>query len=187
MARERTGVGQKVDVTMYGVKLGKTTYGAKNASTTFRIGRQLIAISDNRTHLTKVYIDGIEVANPLLLTQITPELVERVTGLAFTAALRRSQTTAAGGQAASRSARSLARNCSLQGSATYPWRKQATIAVTQSGWFPTSVSTVSPRRTSSACRCVASARAACATAFHPTTASPPPTLSRRTPMSRHKK
>ena len=26
----------------------------------------------------KVYIDGIEVANPLLLTQITPELIERV-------------------------------------------------------------------------------------------------------------
>jgi lipoprotein-anchoring transpeptidase ErfK/SrfK len=48
----------KVSVTMYGVKLGKTTYGAKNASTHFRIGRQLIAISDNRTHLTKVYIDG---------------------------------------------------------------------------------------------------------------------------------
>ena len=48
----------KVNVTMFGVKLGKTTYGAKNASTHFRIGRQLIAISDNRTHLTKVYIDG---------------------------------------------------------------------------------------------------------------------------------
>ncbi|MFC7534047.1 Ig-like domain-containing protein [Actinoplanes sp. GCM10030250] len=48
----------KVNVTMYGVKLGKTTYGAKNVSTNFKIGRQLIAISDNRTHLTKVYIDG---------------------------------------------------------------------------------------------------------------------------------
>ncbi len=47
-----------VTVTTFGVKLGKTTYGAKNASTKFRIGRQLIAISDNRTHLTKVYIDG---------------------------------------------------------------------------------------------------------------------------------
>jgi lipoprotein-anchoring transpeptidase ErfK/SrfK len=47
-----------VTVTMFGVKLGSTTYGAKNASTRFRIGRQLIAISDNRTHLTKVYIDG---------------------------------------------------------------------------------------------------------------------------------
>ena len=52
--------GTKVDVTvnMFGVKLGKTTYGAKNVSTNFRIGRQLIAISDNRTHMTKVYIDG---------------------------------------------------------------------------------------------------------------------------------
>ena len=48
----------EVNVTMLGVKLGKTTYGAKNASTHFKIGRQLIAISDNRTHLTKVYIDG---------------------------------------------------------------------------------------------------------------------------------
>jgi lipoprotein-anchoring transpeptidase ErfK/SrfK len=48
----------KVRVTMLGVKLGKTTYGAKNASTHFKIGRQLIAISDNRTHLTKVYVDG---------------------------------------------------------------------------------------------------------------------------------
>lgn len=47
-----------VNVNMFGVKLGKTTYGAKNTSTHFRIGRQLIAVSDNRTHLTKVYIDG---------------------------------------------------------------------------------------------------------------------------------
>ncbi|WP_133873390.1 L,D-transpeptidase [Paractinoplanes brasiliensis] len=48
----------KVNVNMYGVKLGKTTYGGKNASTHFRIGRALIAVSDNRTHMTKVYIDG---------------------------------------------------------------------------------------------------------------------------------
>ena len=48
----------KVNVNIFGVKLGKEVYGAKNASTNFRIGRQLIAISDNRTHLTKVYIDG---------------------------------------------------------------------------------------------------------------------------------
>jgi lipoprotein-anchoring transpeptidase ErfK/SrfK len=47
-----------VKVSMLGVKLGKTTYGAKDASTRFRVGRQLIAVSDNRTHLTKVYIDG---------------------------------------------------------------------------------------------------------------------------------
>jgi lipoprotein-anchoring transpeptidase ErfK/SrfK len=48
----------KVKVAMFGVKLGKTTYGSKDTSTHFKIGRQLIAISDNRTHLTKVYIDG---------------------------------------------------------------------------------------------------------------------------------
>ncbi|MBG0561285.1 L,D-transpeptidase [Actinoplanes aureus] len=48
----------KVSVNAFGLKLGKETYGAKNASTHFKIGRQLIAISDNRTHLTKVYIDG---------------------------------------------------------------------------------------------------------------------------------
>ncbi|MCO8269417.1 Ig-like domain-containing protein [Actinoplanes sp. TRM 88003] len=52
--------GTKIDVSvnMFGVKLGKTTYGSKNVSTNFKIGRQLIAISDNRTHMTKVYIDG---------------------------------------------------------------------------------------------------------------------------------
>jgi lipoprotein-anchoring transpeptidase ErfK/SrfK len=48
----------KVKADVFGVKLGKTTYGAKNASTHFKIGRQLIAISDNKTHLTKVYING---------------------------------------------------------------------------------------------------------------------------------
>ncbi|HWS35872.1 MAG TPA: Ig-like domain-containing protein [Actinoplanes sp.] len=48
----------KVTVNMFGVKLGKTTYGSKNVSTNFKIGRQLVAIADNRTHLTKVYIDG---------------------------------------------------------------------------------------------------------------------------------
>ena len=52
------GTTVEVDVKMFGVKLGTSTYGAKNASTRFRIGRQLIAISDNRTHVTKVYIDG---------------------------------------------------------------------------------------------------------------------------------
>jgi lipoprotein-anchoring transpeptidase ErfK/SrfK len=48
----------KVKVNVFGVKLGKQVYGARNASTHFQIGRQLIAISDNRRHLTKVYIDG---------------------------------------------------------------------------------------------------------------------------------
>jgi len=52
------GTTVKVNVNMFGVKLGKTTYGARNASTHFKIGRQLIAISDNKTHLTKVYING---------------------------------------------------------------------------------------------------------------------------------
>jgi len=48
----------EVNVNAFGVKLGKEVYGAKNASTHFRIGRQLIAISDNRKHVTKVYVDG---------------------------------------------------------------------------------------------------------------------------------
>jgi lipoprotein-anchoring transpeptidase ErfK/SrfK len=48
----------KVSVQAFGVKLGKHVYGAENASTHFKIGRQLIAISDNRRHVTKVYIDG---------------------------------------------------------------------------------------------------------------------------------
>ncbi|BEL07343.1 Ig-like domain-containing protein [Actinoplanes sichuanensis] len=48
----------KVSVKAFGVKLGKTVYGAKNSSASFKIGRALIAISDNRTHMTKVYIDG---------------------------------------------------------------------------------------------------------------------------------
>ncbi|MBU2664562.1 L,D-transpeptidase family protein [Actinoplanes bogorensis] len=52
------GTSIEVKVNAFGVKLGDTTYGGKNASTKFRIGRQLIAICDNRTHLTKVYIDG---------------------------------------------------------------------------------------------------------------------------------
>ncbi|WP_436531493.1 Ig-like domain-containing protein [Actinoplanes sp. HUAS TT8] len=48
----------KVSVNMLGKDLGKGVYGEKNASTNFRIGRQLIAVADNRTHITKVYIDG---------------------------------------------------------------------------------------------------------------------------------
>jgi len=48
----------KVNVNVLGVKLGKEVYGEKNASAHFQIGRQLIAISDYRRHLTKVYIDG---------------------------------------------------------------------------------------------------------------------------------
>ncbi|MEU4162302.1 Ig-like domain-containing protein [Actinoplanes sp. NPDC026670] len=52
------GTTVKVKVNVFGVKLGKTVYGAKNASASFKIGRSLIAVSDNRTHMTKVYIDG---------------------------------------------------------------------------------------------------------------------------------
>ncbi|GAA2710893.1 L,D-transpeptidase [Actinoplanes palleronii] len=52
------GTTVKVKVNAFGTKLGKTTYGGKNASTHFTVNRQLIAISDNRTHMTKVYIDG---------------------------------------------------------------------------------------------------------------------------------
>ncbi|GIE85376.1 L,D-transpeptidase [Actinoplanes regularis] len=48
----------KVNVNTLGVRLGKGLYGEKNASTHFNIGRQLIAIADNRSHLTKVYVDG---------------------------------------------------------------------------------------------------------------------------------
>jgi lipoprotein-anchoring transpeptidase ErfK/SrfK len=52
------GTAITVNVNMFGAKLGNAVYGEKNASTRFTIGRQLIAITDNRKHLTKVYIDG---------------------------------------------------------------------------------------------------------------------------------
>jgi lipoprotein-anchoring transpeptidase ErfK/SrfK len=48
----------KVKVNGLGAKLGKGVYGEKNTSTNFTIGRQLIALADTRTHMTKVYIDG---------------------------------------------------------------------------------------------------------------------------------
>jgi len=48
----------KVNVNALGVNLGSGVYGAANATTHFTIGRQLIAIDDTRTHLTKVYVDG---------------------------------------------------------------------------------------------------------------------------------
>ncbi|PWK44176.1 lipoprotein-anchoring transpeptidase ErfK/SrfK [Actinoplanes xinjiangensis] len=53
-----SGTTIKVAVNAFGVKLGKTVYGARNTSASFKIGRELIAISDNRTHMTKVYVDG---------------------------------------------------------------------------------------------------------------------------------
>ncbi len=52
------GTSIKVKVNVLGVRLGKGVYGEKNASTHFKIGRQLIAYADNRTHMTKVYING---------------------------------------------------------------------------------------------------------------------------------
>ncbi|MFF5290299.1 L,D-transpeptidase [Paractinoplanes globisporus] len=52
------GTSITVDVNMFGVRLGNGVYGGKNASTRFTVGRQLIAITDNKAHLTKVYIDG---------------------------------------------------------------------------------------------------------------------------------
>ncbi|MEU4237511.1 Ig-like domain-containing protein [Actinoplanes sp. NPDC026619] len=52
------GTAITVDVNLFGVKLGNGVYGEKNASTRFTIGRQLITLVDNKTHLAKVYIDG---------------------------------------------------------------------------------------------------------------------------------
>ncbi|GAA2879259.1 hypothetical protein Acy02nite_77650 [Actinoplanes cyaneus] len=48
----------KVSVDVLGKELGKGVYGDRNASASFKIGRQLIAIADSRTHITKVMIDG---------------------------------------------------------------------------------------------------------------------------------
>jgi lipoprotein-anchoring transpeptidase ErfK/SrfK len=52
------GTTVKVSVKALGMNLGKGVYGERNASANFRIGRQLIALADTRTHQTKVYIDG---------------------------------------------------------------------------------------------------------------------------------
>ncbi|GIM91285.1 Ig-like domain-containing protein [Paractinoplanes toevensis] len=52
------GTSVTVNVNLFGVRLGNGVYGEKNASTRFTIGRQLIAITDNKAHLTKVYING---------------------------------------------------------------------------------------------------------------------------------
>lgn len=48
----------KVDVNTFGVHLGGGIYGSANESTHFTIGRSLLAISDNKAHRTRVYIDG---------------------------------------------------------------------------------------------------------------------------------
>ena len=60
---------------------------------------------------------------------------------------RSSARISLGRAAAMRTTRSWARNCSLQGSATAPIRKQATIVSTHSGRLPISVITTSPRAT----------------------------------------
>jgi lipoprotein-anchoring transpeptidase ErfK/SrfK len=52
------GTKVKVSVDAFGVHLGKGVYGAAGESTHFTIGRSLLAICDNSTHRTKVYIDG---------------------------------------------------------------------------------------------------------------------------------
>jgi len=52
------GTKVQVSVNAFGVHLGKGVYGAAKATTHFTIGRALLAISDNNTHRTKVYIDG---------------------------------------------------------------------------------------------------------------------------------
>jgi len=41
-----------------GVHLGNGVYGKTNARTHFTVGRALVAISDNNTHRTRVYVDG---------------------------------------------------------------------------------------------------------------------------------
>jgi lipoprotein-anchoring transpeptidase ErfK/SrfK len=52
------GTAVTVNVNVFGVKLGSGVYGKNNATTRFTIGRQLIAITDYKAHLTNVYIDG---------------------------------------------------------------------------------------------------------------------------------
>jgi lipoprotein-anchoring transpeptidase ErfK/SrfK len=48
----------KVSVNALGVNLGNGVYGSANKQTHFTIGRALLAVCDNTTHRTKVYIDG---------------------------------------------------------------------------------------------------------------------------------
>jgi lipoprotein-anchoring transpeptidase ErfK/SrfK len=48
----------KVSVNALGVHLGNGVYGRADATTHFTVGRALVAISDNNTHRTKVYVDG---------------------------------------------------------------------------------------------------------------------------------
>jgi lipoprotein-anchoring transpeptidase ErfK/SrfK len=52
-----------VDVNVLGVNLGGGVYGAANSSTHFSIGRQLLAVANNTSHYTQVYVDGKMVRN----------------------------------------------------------------------------------------------------------------------------
>ena len=56
------GSSVKVSVNGLGVNFGGGVYGA-NAKTHFTVGRSLVAICDNNTHRTKVYVDGKMVRN----------------------------------------------------------------------------------------------------------------------------
>lgn len=53
-----SGTTVNVTVNALGVNLGGGVYGASNASTHFTIGRSLIAVADNNSHYTQVFIDG---------------------------------------------------------------------------------------------------------------------------------
>lgn len=52
--------GTKIEVSVkaLGLHLGNGVYGKADAKSHFTIGRALVAVSDNTTHRTKVYIDG---------------------------------------------------------------------------------------------------------------------------------
>jgi len=52
------GTSIKVSVNALGANLGNGVYGGANAKTHFTIGRALVAVCDNNTHRTKVFIDG---------------------------------------------------------------------------------------------------------------------------------
>ncbi|WP_067499614.1 Ig-like domain-containing protein [Actinoplanes sp. TFC3] len=54
----KKGTKISVSVDAFGVHLGNGVYGAVAEKTHFTIGRQLLAVSDNAAHRTRVYIDG---------------------------------------------------------------------------------------------------------------------------------
>jgi lipoprotein-anchoring transpeptidase ErfK/SrfK len=59
----KKGTTIKVSVDAFGVDLGNGVYGPTKKDTHFTIGRSLLAVTDNKTHRTKVYIDGKMVRN----------------------------------------------------------------------------------------------------------------------------